>query len=209
MQHLITTTTVASIEGPPKKIREVQNGGNIVREAEIGVHRGRMDGRRAYEGASSLPPTSTLLTQAPTAVTSSPPSTVLESNSQVLRWYFRKDSMIFERFKHSHILLNHLPLDLRLALSFFDWTGSLPGFRHDHDSHSTLLSLLVRHRLFAAARRIRISMFRSCDAGDVVGALEGEGKGLGLGEVGDGDAIADGEMSWVSSVCFENGLELK
>ncbi|KAK1296579.1 hypothetical protein QJS10_CPB15g00603 [Acorus calamus] len=97
----------------------------------------------------------------------------------------------FERFKHSHILLNHLPLDLRLAISFFDWTGSLPGFRHDHGSHSALLGLLVRHRLFAAVRRIRISMFRSCDAGDVVGALEGE-EGLGLGEVGDGDTIADG-----------------
>ncbi|KAK1320513.1 hypothetical protein QJS10_CPA03g02358 [Acorus calamus] len=98
-------------------------------------------------------------------------------------------SRFFERFKHSHILLNHLPLDLLLVLSFFDWTGSLPSFRHDHGSHSALLGLLVRHRLFAAARRIQISMLRSCDAGDV-GALEGEG--LGLGEVGDGDAIADG-----------------
>ncbi|GMY17356.1 pentatricopeptide repeat-containing protein At5g65560 [Fagus crenata] len=60
-----------------------------------------------------------------------------------------------------------LNLDPQTALSFFYWISqNKPGFIHNVQSHSSLLSILIHYRFLGAAEKIRISMIKSSHSPD-------------------------------------------
>ncbi|PKI61448.1 hypothetical protein CRG98_018131 [Punica granatum] len=57
-------------------------------------------------------------------------------------------------------------VDPQTALGFFNWIAQRPGFKHNVQSHSSLLAILIPNNFLGVAEKVRLSMIKCCDSVD-------------------------------------------